>query len=329
MKKVGIPRGLSYYEFYAAWKVFFEELGAEVVLSDRTSKKIIDDGVKACVDEACFAVKIFFGHVINLMGRADCIFIPRLTSISRNEYVCPKFGGLPDMVRGSIGGLPFIIDAEINMRKDKNGGLKAAYEAGSFFTTDRALIRSAYNKAVKSGYGVLPAEAAAPAGVLKNEGRLKIAVIGHGYNLYDSCLNMNLLNKIRAENAEVITLDMLDRDSIIKRSGTIPKKMFWNFGSKAVGAAFCLLDRQDIDGILYVMAFGCGVDSFVCDYVERLIRREKDLPFAVITLDEHSGEAGLNTRIEAFIDMIRWRKKNDINLPSHGQYLHHGESSAG
>jgi len=62
-------------------------------------------------------LKIFFGHVINIKDSVDYLFIPRFTSISKNEYVCPKFGGLPDMVRHSICGLPGIIDTEINLRK--------------------------------------------------------------------------------------------------------------------------------------------------------------------------------------------------------------------
>jgi predicted nucleotide-binding protein (sugar kinase/HSP70/actin superfamily) len=56
------------------------------------------------------------------------------------------------------------------------------------------------------------------------------------------------------------------------------------------------------------MSFGCGVDSFVCDLAERKVRRSRDMPFIILTIDEHSGEAGLDTRLEAFVDMIRWRK---------------------
>jgi predicted nucleotide-binding protein (sugar kinase/HSP70/actin superfamily) len=33
------------------------------------------------------------------------------------------------------------------------------------------------------------------------------------------------------------------------------------------------------------------------------------LPFLEITMDEHSGEAGMITRIEAFVEMARRKKK--------------------
>ena len=48
--------------------------------------------------------------------------------------------------------------------------------------------------------------------------------------------------------------------------------MFWLFGRKAVGSALHILERDDIDGIIYMMSFGCGVDSFVNDLVEKKIR---------------------------------------------------------
>jgi predicted nucleotide-binding protein (sugar kinase/HSP70/actin superfamily) len=55
-----------------------------------------------------------------------------------------------------------------------------------------------------------------------------------------------------------------------------------------------------------MVAFGCGLDALVGDLVERRIRK-KGVPFCMITIDEHTGEAGVDTRLEAFIDMLEWR----------------------
>ncbi|MBU2609087.1 MAG: hypothetical protein KKF26_07200, partial [Chloroflexi bacterium] len=41
MIRVGIPRALLYYQYYPAWKTFFEELGAEVVVSAPTSQAAV------------------------------------------------------------------------------------------------------------------------------------------------------------------------------------------------------------------------------------------------------------------------------------------------
>jgi len=143
---------------------------------------------------------------------------------------------------------------------------------------------------------------------------LNIVIIGHVYNVYDSFINMELIEKLRSNYINIITIDTMDINLINKKSRLLNKKMFWNFGRKALGCAFHILDRDDIDGVIYLMSFGCGIDSFVCDLVERKIRKNSDIPFIILTIDEHSGEAGMNTRIEAFIDMVRWRGKDEADV---------------
>ena len=51
-------------------------------------------------------IKIFHGHVADLINKVDAIFVPRIISIAPREYICPKFLGLPDMIRNSISNLP-------------------------------------------------------------------------------------------------------------------------------------------------------------------------------------------------------------------------------
>lgn len=324
-KKVGIPRGLFYYKYFPLWKPFLEELGAEITVSDATNKKILDDGVKACVDEACLPVKLFYGHVLNLIGRVDCLLVPRFISISKNEYICPQFGGLPDTVKHTIKKLPPVIDTEVNLRKSASNSWKAAFKTGSWFTSDKKLIRSAYEKAVNEyrkyrreiWQGKMPFGTYSRNSVYEDKhcGRsITIAVIGHVYNLYDSHINMNMLQKLQKNGIKVITADMVEEGLINYHANTLNKPMFWNFGRKALGSAYHLVQSSEIDGIIYVMSFGCGIDSFVSDLMERRLKKETDIPFILLTLDEHSGEAGLNTRLEAFIDMIGWRMANDNNI---------------
>jgi len=346
-KKVGIPRGLFYYQYFPLWKTFLEELGAEIVVSDCSNKRILDNGVKNCVDEACLPVKLFHGHVLDIKDRVDYLFIPRFTSISKGEYICPKFGGLPDMVRNTLKDLPSVIDTEVNLRKSKRNSFKAAMEVGLNITESRAKIKKAYKKALieyerykkEVSSGVLPVDIlnnkndnniacvkregnrdtglAVPVGSLLN-----IVLIGHVYNLYDSFINMELIEKLRRNYVNIITIDTMDINLINEKSRLLNKKMFWNFGRKALGCALHILDRDDIDGVIYLMSFGCGIDSFVCDLVERKIRKNSNIPFIILTIDEHSGEAGMNTRIEAFIDMIRRRRKDEADISPFRQCIY-------
>lgn len=327
--KVGIPKSLFYYQMYPIWNTFFEELGAEVVTSQSTTKKILDDGVRICVDEACVPVKLFHGHVLDIKDKVDFLFIPRLTSISEGEYICPKFGGLPDMIKNTIKGLPEIIDVEINYRKDKNSELDSIIKIGRFITDDEMLIKRSYNAALKkfTDYndnikkGILPEDEKNRKSnlfVVKDSGIINIAVIGHPYNLYDSYINMNLFKKLRANGVNIITQEMVSEDIIDHHASKLNKRVFWNFGRKALGSVMHMIEGNDIKGIIYLMSFGCGIDSFIGDLSERMIRRNTDIPFIYVTIDEHSGEAGLDTRLEAFIDMIRWRENNEVNISAYG-----------
>ena len=117
--KIGIPKTLSYYVYYPLWKKFFTELGAEVVVSDNTSRPIIDAGVRETVNDACVPIKLFHGHSVDLKDKADYFFIPRLVSVDGEHIYCPKFLGLPDMVKNSLKDLPEILAPRIDLRKGK------------------------------------------------------------------------------------------------------------------------------------------------------------------------------------------------------------------
>lgn len=326
MIKVGIPRGLYYYKYSILWETFFTELGAEVVLSDKTNKSILESGANTCVSEACLPIKLYFGHVMNLVGKVDIIFMPRFTSISRNQYICPEVCGVPDMIKNSTKVLPKIIDTEINLRESNKNSWLAAQRIGEFITSDRRKIRKAYRNALnlyRSERQVLKS------GVLTDEFRqdnvsfriiqkrktnLTVAVLGHSYTVYDSYINMELFDKLREYGVGAVTLDMLDYMESKTRCKELDKMLFWDYGTRAYGGVIQLIESGQIDGILLLTSFGCGVDSFVGELVEKKVRQNSNIPFMKLVLDEHSAEAGFCTRLEAFIDMIVRRKTDDIYI---------------
>jgi len=326
--KVGIPRALLFYEYYPLWISFFEELGAEVVISEKTNKEILDSGVKNTVDEACIPVKIFHGHVLNIKDKVDYLFIPRIKSVFKDEYICPKFSGLPEMIKYSIKDLPEIIEAEINFFKSTKSLKATIYEIGRYFSSNRRFIMSAYNRAYLSykrhkkkvkDRKIIPVDALN----ISNEAEIgksnsKVMIMGHPYNIYDSYLNMNIIEMVKSNGAEALTTEMIEDKCIINYARNFNENLYWTFARKLVGAALYLIDKRCVDGIIYISTFGCGVDSVIADMVEKLIRRHSTIPFVLLTLDEHSGEAGINTRIEAFIDMIKWRDILEDNISAYG-----------
>lgn len=324
-KRVGIPRALLYYDYYPVWKTFFEELGAETVLSDKTNKKIMNDGITYCINEACLPVKVFHGHIVNLKSRVDYLFIPRIRSVAKREYICPKFTGLPDMIRSSVPDLPPIIDTEVNLHKNSEHLKEAFIKTGLYITDDMKRIKNAYIKAMienekykaRLQNGNMPTQLLENYNVPKTKG-LKIGVLGHIYNLYDHFVNNDLFKKLYESDAQIITPDMLTEEIIDINAQKLHKKVFWSFARKIMGATLHFAEQHNVDGIIYIMSFGCGIDSFIAELCERKLRRETNIPFYLLVVDEHSGEAGLNTRIEAFMDLLKWRKTNDSNLSTHG-----------
>ena len=323
--KVGIAASLLYYHYFYLWKTFFEELGVEVVVSSPTNKKIVENGVKKAVDDACLPVKLTFGHVMDLAGRVDYLFIPRLVSLEPDAFTCPKIIGLPDMIKANIDNLPPVLDTCFDL-KSGDSLYQCFRELGRNFTRKSSLIKQAFEKAeVKQRefekvmeQGLTPREAInvlekSPSSAGSNPGEtpvdnLRIALIGHPYNLYDDYINMSLIDKLRQRNCRVITAEMLPAAVMEKEAAAWSRDIFWTLGRRMVGAACHFFNSDDIDGIVGCISFECGPDSLLQVLIEEEAGKHKEIPYMSLIIDEHTGDAGIVTRIEAFLDMIRRKK---------------------
>lgn len=330
MKTVGIPRGLFYYYYYPLWKTFFTHLGAEVLVSSPTNRLISEKGIEVAVDELCLPMKVYLGHVRELCSKdLDYLFIPRMVSIEAKSYICPKFMGVPDMVRACIADLPTLIDITVDLSKDDKALKKDLLEVGKVFTGKKSLINDAYKHASQELYfcKALAREGYTMDEAIKlwegdslniNENTdLNIGILGHGYSLYDDSISMNLIKRLRYMGCRVHLPESQARQSVENEAATLPKRIFWTLGRKMVGSALHMAKRKDIDGIIYLACFGCGPDSLIGEIIERKI---KNKAFMLITIDEHTGEAGLVTRLEAFCDMLRRRRSfaGESDISSHG-----------
>lgn len=334
--KIGIPRAFFYYIYYPAWRTYFESLGCEVITSPPTTKEIVDLGVRDALAEACVPVKIFFGHVQKLKDKVDYLFIPRIISMNGKTIYCPKFLGLPDMIRSAIPNLSKLIDVTIDSRKDPFALQKAAIMVAKDLGHSSWDGLTALHKAVKihKRYvallhkGVFP-DKAIPFLFLDNaddtkflnstftkrkvatQSPLKLAILGYPYTVYDSFINVNLFDKLREMGVEVVTMEMMDPQTLKKQRNKTVKRLFWTFSEMVSRTAYHFFENdKDIDGILHVTAFGCGPDFMVDKLMEiEAKKRNSRVPFMSLSVDEHTGEAGIMTRIEAFCEMVRRRKE--------------------
>ena len=92
---------------------------------------------------------------------------------------------------------------------------------------------------------------------------------------------------------------------------SLGQKQYWANELEMTGTAGHYLKDNNIDGLITLNAFGCGPDSLM---IERIMRKAKELgkPMLSLTIDEHTGEAGFITRLEAFIDMLYRKKRSKI-----------------
>lgn len=331
---IGIPRALFYHQYYPFWKKFFEQLGHEVVLSSPTNKEILKRGIELSVDDACLPIKIFHGHVADLIGKVDMIYIPRIVSLEPKEYICPKFLGLPDMIRNSIPDLPYIIDTELNMYKGKTKVLNHVFKIGEALNVSKTRTIAAYYKALNAqkqfeheliNKSMIPQDIfgnkqQAPTNQIpqKSPNHIKVLLLGHNYNIYDDFISMGLINKLRKHNVDFITSEMVPKRNILDGNKELSKGMFWTLGKKTIGTAYYFLNRKKVGGIIHVASFGCGPDSLIGELIEKKTKRDYDIPFLYLNLDEHAGETGFDTRLEAFLDVLEGRGYIEDNISTYG-----------
>jgi len=341
--RVGIPQALLFYQYYPLWRTFFEALGAEVVTSPSTTRTILAAGTARVVPETCLPVKVYCGHVLDLVGRADVVFIPSLRSLERHVHNCSKFLGLPDLVRAVVKEAPEVLDVDIDLGAGRLAFYRAVYEVGRRFTwnplrvkeaseaawaahlryldrlqagepLEQAMEEAAGRGAEKRSYS--PAQpGSGGAGNLQSELRtpnseLTIAVVGHPYNMFDRYVCHDVLRRLASLGVGVRTATQVSPAAARVAVERLAGRPYWTYEGEVVGAAGHYFADPTVHGVIAVVAFGCGPDSVMIDVVRRGAQAAAR-PFMLLTIDEHTGEAGLVTRLEAFVDMLGRRRAGE------------------
>lgn len=332
--KIGIPRAMSFYNNYPFFYGFFTDLGIEIVLSDKTTKKTLLKGAALVVTETCLPVKIYVGHVLNLIEKGvENIFVPSIQSIAPKIYNCSKIRGLPDLIRNVVKSDFNMIEATLDLSEKKQGLYEFLKETvAPFGITDEKRIKKAskagwrvYNNFLimtRSGMEYKQAMSYALQGkvlIEKNDKEfpISVALVSHSYNIYDERASMKIIDKLKEMDVKVYTALQLTNEQMDEGINTLDQSMYWANEHEMTGCAGHYLKDNKVDGIVTLTAFGCGPDSLM---IERITRKSKQFikPLLNLTIDEHTGEAGFITRLEAFVDMLYRKKRariiNKINL---------------
>jgi len=311
---IGIPRVLMFFEQFPLWAAFFGELGVKVVVSDKTNRRLIHKGLQEVLAEACYPVKIAYGHVANLIEKGvDRIFLPSIIDLEKESddvarsYNCPLIQGIPFMLRPAFKDKAKIISPTIFMAKEKENLKIEMDKVGREFGIEKKKIGSAIAAALKAqdeferirrerGQQILE--------TLKKDSEA-VVVIGKPYNVHDLGLNLNISKKLRHLGMLAIPFDLLPLDSV-----KLPphySNLVWKNEQNLLRAAIMAKNNPSLNPIM-ITNYGCGPDAFFWKYLEETMGED---PYLLLEVDEHSGDAGMTTRVEAFLDTLG-RPKTEV-----------------
>jgi predicted nucleotide-binding protein (sugar kinase/HSP70/actin superfamily) len=314
--RVGIPHGLLYHKFGRLWKGQFQSRGIEVIASPETTADILADGIHHSISDLCLPVKAFFGHVCALKDSVDYLFIPRIIRMEPDAYMCPKFLGLPDMVRAAIRNLPHVIDTRMNIKEHNEdvfwqmvfsafpgGKSLSALDASDLQPDETCLFQELkqihYNNELTNNI---------------KSNKITIGVAGRPYLVQDDHLNVGVVRFMRNMGLSVV-IHNPEPPYIMETMSILPKGIYWSMGREIVSSVRWMLNDDRIDGIVLLAAAGCGPDSFMTELIKHTFDVRKK-PYMNLNIDEHTSDTGIRTRVEAFVDMIERRAKK-INHREH------------
>lgn len=322
LPRIGVPRAMYTYDRFPFWNTFLSELGFEVVLSDKSNKKVINYGIDAVVAEPCFPLKLAHGHVRDLLDRdVDYIFIPNMLNIETefmdvNSHVCP-WGQTMTFVIGHTpmmeGKEDMLLQPTIHFRDGKDTVTRQLQSFVKPFGIKKKHVAEAVDMAYRAQMEFqqrLLEEGRKALKILEEENELGIVLVGRSYNMYDSGVNLAIPSKLRDYyGVNVIPMDFLPLKGV-DISDMIPN-MYWDYGRKILQAARIVSQYPNIH-IIYITNFKCGPDSYIKQYVRDASGGK---PFLSLQFDGHSNDAGFMTRCEAYLDskgFLRWWKREQI-----------------
>ncbi|HOJ88514.1 MAG TPA: acyl-CoA dehydratase activase [Pseudothermotoga sp.] len=305
-KRIGLSRSFAMNSLFPFFSKFFSELGFEVVLPDEPDEQ----GKDRMGAEFCFPVEQSHGFLISLLKKnPDYIFIPRIKAIrvsnsDTNGVFCPFVQSEADWLKADIPELTNfnLLTCNIDFTEPnekiiesldqmlKPIGIQTADVRRAFYCARQAqedfernlkqIGKDFLDKVEKTGIGIV--------------------IFGRSYNAFLSYANLGVPRKISSYGYPVVSFDALP---FADNPGY--ENMYWAWGEMIIRAANYVKNHPKLFPV-YITNFSCGPDSFLLSYFKDVM---KDKPALILELDSHTADAGIETRIEAFFDVIRYRKK--------------------
>ena len=287
-RRIGMPRALLHYRYGTLWTTFFEALGCDVVLSDPTDRSTVAHGDALSNDECCLASKIYTKF-------------QALPDLVANTFADQRIEVLSCLVN-EVDEHKSMKDALIELATQRYTGPREAKRAWK--AAARAQEQAERAATLRQTRALSQLEAARAAARRPEDAPLAILLAAHPYLAHDAFMGGALTDLLESMNAVVLFADEADRERSLQASFDFSDTLPWIVNREIIGAITQLHHR--VDGIVLVSAFPCGPDSMTDDAIVRCIQGK---PVLNLTIDAQSGTAGLETRVESFIDILRYQKK--------------------
>lgn len=285
-----------------------------MVLSTPVNRATLNLGIRAAQAEICLPVKAFVGQVASLAKEVDVMFLPRIVCrrIGRDWlFGCPKALALPDMVRAVFPWLRATAELVIDEREmsESEAYRELAVSLGA------SGWREAWSRASSAAAEALeltrasgsPLHAFGEEAVGISDADVpRIAVVGHSYLVFDRHLGVDVLKHVVAAGAQPRVV-FPSADELVARR---PRCWYpnWYYELELIAAAEQAVASGAVDGLLLVSSFACGTAPVTNELIRRGLVQDR-IPALTMLLDEHTGEAGLRTRIESFVDLLRLARR--------------------
>lgn len=162
---------------------------------------------------------------------------------------------------------------------------------------------------------------------LHHEKILKVGLVGEIYTVLEPASNYNIINHLGRLNVEVTRniyasswvndhllggiLLKSDHKHIVKCAHPYLKYWVGGHGQETVGSAVDFA-RRGYDGVIQIGPLTC-MPEIVAQSVLNEVKSKEDIPCITLYFDEHAAATGIATRLEAFVDMLKRRKKAEQN----------------
>jgi len=292
--------------------------------------KVTLEGIRLQGAAFCYPASLAHGLFLDLIRKnPDFIFLPQVSEIyvknaitkePEHQSTCFILQAEPYYLQAAFKGY-LIKDKLITPVLNFSQGLKSAtpvfLRIGRKLGKKRSLALKAYRQAYeaqerfiarlkKSGEEILE-------NLNNNPEEIAIIIFGRPYNAFCPDMNLGIPNKFASRGLLVIPFDLLPFETSDYKGppDLFGRNLTWAFGQMLIKAASFVKQHERLFGV-YITNFSCGPDSFLVTYFRDIM---KDKPSLTIEIDSHTADAGVDTRIEAFLDIVqRYRHLKKLNV---------------